>query len=624
MPERIELPAAAHPNRRARARLASALLLPALLLLPTLACAAPWRAEQPTAPAVETPAAPATEGAGEPSIATLPGDATTTPFATTVTITTTTPLPPATGAAGSTPFVELLAAAPAQLNPVLTTDRDALAVQRLFLPSLVELDATTGAVRPSLAESWLWASDNRTLTLTLRSDLSWSDGAPVTSRDAAFTLLALREPSVESPWAAQFAAMTQVTLPEPDTLVIEQQAPDCALLAQLRLPLLPSHLFAGDFSDLRTAAWNRTPSVGAGPYLVAAGAPGGELTLAPNASLAGGQALLNPLLVRAEPDAAARLQAVTSGLAQRAWDVPAGAPASQETDAVTLMALPSDGMSMLVMNLADPLAPQPGIAPDGVLQPQEPHPVLAELLVREAIARGVNWQQLVREAYGAAAAPLASWLPPALGWAHDPSVALPTYDMAAAAALLEQAGWVDAAGDGVRERADQLLQLTLITNDDNTQRAALAQAAGEALRLLGFDVRVELLPFAVAQDAVLGQRYDLAIVGWEALGPEPAYMDFWHTRGDEPGAGPNITSLQNPALNALLDEARTLPGCSEAGRAERYRTAQQVLAQELAALPLNAQLRFVATVPGWQGLPASIWAPYAGIESWQPPATPLP
>ncbi|MGL4651343.1 MAG: ABC transporter substrate-binding protein, partial [Caldilineaceae bacterium] len=486
--------------QRASARLAGLRLLLGVLLLaalPMVACAAPWRGEvtpAPTASVTQTPVSDLTSPAANTPAAPVNDDA--------------------------TAFVELLPSAVESFNPVLTTQPEALALQRLLLPSLVALDPATGAVQPALAESWVWSPDNRILTMTLRSGLAWSDGAPITSRDAAFTLAAVASAPVSSPWAPQFAAIEQVSLPEPDTLVLRQRAPDCALLPLLRLPLLPSHLFAADFGDLRTAPWNSAPSVSAGPFRHLSGAPGGEFQLVPTQDWPGGSAQVNPLIVRAEADPALRLQAVSNGSAQHAADLPADAagqigalPGGPQVQIVD-----SDGMSMLVMNLADPAAPQPGLAPSGVLQPQAPHPVLAELNVREAIARGVDWTGLVREAYGAGAAPQASWLPPALGWAFDPAVALSVFDFARAATLLEQAGWVDAAGDGVRERNGQRLQLTLITNDDNPQRTALAQRAGEQLRALGFDVAVELLPFAVAQEAVLSQRYDLAIVGWEGLG----------------------------------------------------------------------------------------------------------
>lgn len=514
-------------------------------------------------------------------------------------------------------FVELIDEPVENFNPVLNDSDAARAVQNKILPRLLAQEPQSGEPVPvGLAQGWQWSPDGRTLTLALRGDLAWSDGAPVTSLDAGFTLAAAASPAVESPLQRRMAGIENVELPDDNTLVLRLRAPDCALLQTLALPLLPAHLFAADLSDLRSNPWNNSPTVGAGPFLFQV-ANGDVITLGRNNAYPGQRPAIDSYLLRAERDPAARLALVSDGSAQLAADLPAETlllPAAVGRTALLL----KDGYTFLAINLADPDAAQTGLLPDGSLVQQTPHPVLGDQRVRRAIAAGVDFRAIVSAVYGPNAASLASWVLPSIPWALANDITPYAYSPAQAAALLDEAGWRDAAGDGVRENGEALLQLTLITNADNPLRVQMGERIRDALLALGFAVNFEALDFATARDAVLQQRYDLAIVGFEGLGADPAAVDFFESAADQPGAGLNFTSYQNGSVDSWLSAARMLPGCNPAERGELYRQAQRQIHADVPIIMLSGQLSHVVSSSGWQGLAPGPWAVDAGVEQWTP------
>lgn len=575
------------PPAMKRPRLAPLLRLIMLLGLSALACRAnPFRSEPeptpvPTAPAAQIPAA--------------------------------IPTPAPVGRS----FTEAVPEDADLFNPLLTTNATSLDVIGKILPRLVGQDPVSGLPVPSeLAETWLWSPDGRTITFTLRSGVTWSDGVVVTSRDVGFTYAALASPDVRSPLAALAAPLESIALPDARTLVVTLAAPDCSALQSLQLPVLPSHLFAAGFADIATNPFNTAPTVGAGPFLFAGREPGARIDLVRNEGYWKGAPAIERYSLLVIPDAIQRAARAGDGSVDLAMEVPGDRTIVSAGPSRTI-ALLRDGYSMLVMNLADPRAPEPGQDLAGALLAQTPHPVLGDARVRQALAQGLNIPQIVAEVYGADAAPLLSYVLPTIPWAFE-SLAPYPYDLGAARQLLDDAGWTDADGNGYRERGDQRLQLAMLTNNDNPRRVTLGERLTRALQDLGVDVRFDALPFDAASEAVLEQRYDLAIVGYEGLGADPGPLEFWHSRADVPGSGLNLSSSQSAAVDRLLDEARSIPGCDMGQRGVRYRAVQQRIHEDVPALLLSGQLEHIAIPTDWQNVLPQPWSIDYNVETWAP------
>ena len=528
--------------------------------------------------------------------------------------------PPAASNSGGT-FVQAVGMAPATFNPVFATDSAAQSIIDKLYPRLLGQDPNGGFIVPSaLAERWEISPDGRTYTFTLRAGIRWSDGQPVTAADFKFTYDALASPLVQSPYRDRTVGIASVEAPDPATVVVNLAGPNCAVLHSLRQPLLPSHHFAPDYSDLATNALNQSPTVSAGPFVFVEQVVGERITLARNPDFWQGAPQIAQWDVRVLVDPNTRRAALADGLVDLAYFDPDESVATNLDlgNTVTVDYLSTDDYSFLALNLADPDNPQAGRASDGTHLPQTPHPVLGELAVRQAIAAAVDYARIINEIYQGRAQRATSYVPAAVTWAHDNTLPLPTYDRARADQLLTQAGWVR-EGDGVRQRAGQPLRLSIRTNEDNAKRVEMARLLADELRGLGVEVALEVVSFNELTATLLDQRFDLVVIGWENLGADPGNSPFWHSQADIPGAGFNFTSFQNEEVDSWLDSAMRLPGCDLNSRSVLYRQVQQRIASELPYVLLAAPTNAWSYQSRWQGIVPGPWEIDYNVNMWRLP-----
>jgi peptide/nickel transport system substrate-binding protein len=519
-------------------------------------------------------------------------------------------------------LIQAVGMAPTTFNPIFATDAAAQSIIDKIYPRLLGQDPAGGFIVPSaLAERWEISPDGRTYTFYLRNNIRWSDGEAVSAADFKFTYDALASPLVQSPYRDRTVGIARIEAPNPNTVVVTLAGPNCSMLHSLRQPLLPSHHFAADFSDLATHALNQAPTISAGPFLFVEQTPGEKVILARNPDYWQGTPQIAQWEVRVMPDPNARREALADGMIDLAYFAP---NETIQTDlafgaSVTVSRLPTDSYSFLALNLADPANPQPGRGEGGSTQAQTPHPILGDLAVRQAIAAAIDYDRILSEVYNSRAARLAGYVPPVVTWAYAGNLPLPTYDPARAAQLLNDAGWTEENGSGVRTRAGQPLRLSLRTNDDNAQRVQMARILAEELAALGVDVQLEIVNFNELTATLLDQRFDLVVIGWENLGADPGNSPFWHTQADIPGAGFNFTSFQDAEVDGWLDSAARSPGCDLNQRATLYKQVQERISTTLPYIFLATQENAWVYQSRWQGIAPGPWDIDYNVATWQAP-----
>jgi peptide/nickel transport system substrate-binding protein len=520
----------------------------------------------------------------------------------------------------STSFVQAVGMPPVTFNPIYASDSAALTIIDKIYPRLLGQEPNGGFIVPSaLAERWEISPDGSAYTFTLRDGIRWSDGEPVTSNDFKFTYEALASPLVESPYRDRTVGIVQIDAPDPRTVVVRLAGPNCAVLHSLRQPLLPSHKYAADFSDLATNPLSQAPTVSAGPFLFVERIGDEKVILARNPDYWQGVPQIEEWEVRIIPNPNDRRQALADDLVDLAYFDPDEVVETtlEAGEAVTVTYLPTDGYSFLALNLADPAAPQPGRASDGSSLPQAPHPILGDVAVRQAIAAAVDYDRILSEVYNGHAYRTASYVPSTVRWAYNDSLPLPSYDPARARQLLNDAGWVDEDGDSVLSRAGQPLRLSIRTNEDNPKRVEMARLIAEELTKLGVQVELNIASFDELTAVLLDQRFDLVVIGWENLGADPGNSPFWHSQADIPTTGFNFTSFHDNEVDGWLDSAMRLAGCDLNSRGDLYKQVQQRIASQLPYILLAAQEGAWVYQKRWQGIAPGPWEIDHNVASWR-------
>jgi peptide/nickel transport system substrate-binding protein len=170
---------------------------------------------------------------------------------------------PATGGT----ITEALVGSPKLLNPLFAplndVDRD---LTTLIYSGLFRLDDQL-VPQPDLAESYQWSDDGKTLDISLRRDVTFHDGQPLTAHDVAFTFEAVRNPAWRSPLAQAFHGVHVVRIEDHKVqFQLDKAQPD--FLAELTLGILPAHLWE-DVPDSGAAlADANVKPIGSGPYQV--------------------------------------------------------------------------------------------------------------------------------------------------------------------------------------------------------------------------------------------------------------------------------------------------------------------------------------------------------------------
>lgn len=466
---------------------------------------------------------------------------------------------------------EGLVGAPRYLNPLLS---DANPVDQelvdLLFDGLLRYDAR-GRLVPALAAGWDVSDDGLTVTFTLRDDIFWQDGAPVTTADIAFTYGLLQDPAFpgaqrdKTLWSAvQIAVLdekqVQFTLP----------APYAPFLEATTRGLLPAHLWAGTTAATITANPLNSQPVGTGPFMVSG--PDwhetGQLVLTANPS-AGPTLQMSGLIYRFYADEPALLAAFSAGQLHAVNRLTAeSVPDAAVLPGMRLFTAAVPRYTQLLFNLSE----------TGFVG-------LKTLPVRMALAEGLDKKALITAALNGQALPLEGpYLPTSA--AYDPAVPpVLASNPLSATADLESAGWLLPEGvpTGPRlggEAQDVPFTLRLLVLDTAEQRD-LAAELGRQWALIGVGVDVRLADPDTFQASLRDRAFDVALV---TINPpaDPDLYDFWSQEAIVKGQ--NYAAWNSRRASEALEAARQVWNQEE--RIAYYSAFLQFYAEAFPALTL--------------------------------------
>lgn len=391
---------------------------------------------------------------------------------------------------------------PDVLNPLLYTSAHAGQILDLLGDALVEMDEDF-VYRPRIASSLEFAADSLAVTVRLRP-WRWSDGVPLTARDVAATYLLFVDPRVASPrGGGRFNNVKSVTALDDSTVRYEFRESRNDLIATLGHFILPAHVTDGlDPASVRAWPLNERP-LSSGPFALESWERNQTLVLRRNETYPGPRPRLDRLVLRIIPDETSRLVELETGGVDLLEDVPVRALGRlAERGDVAVHRLAGRLVGQIVWNLEDPR--------------------FADARVRRALSLALDRSVFVDGLLDGCAQAGGGPLPPAL-WAFDRELPPEPYAPERARALLDEAGWRDDDGDGVREREGEPLRFTLVTRKGDAVRENGAVAIRDHLGRVGVDCRPRVMEMGAAVELVQSGRFEAYLgVYSERLAVDPS------------------------------------------------------------------------------------------------------
>ncbi|MFN3649194.1 MAG: ABC transporter substrate-binding protein [Armatimonadota bacterium] len=433
---------------------------------------------------------------------------------------------------------------PKTFNPILATETSSTDIlDQLFL-SLNTLNYATLEWTPSIAELPEISADGLTYTYRLREGLKWSDGQPLTADDVVFTAGVVFDPETET----SLREGMLISVPQPngtfkrepfrvtriDDRTVQFKLPVKFAPADtvFAFPIIPKHKLEGAYRAGRfNASWPvGTPVsqlVSSGAWVISEYLPDQRVVLTrnPHSWLRSDDGKPLPFLDRWTIAILSDFNQAGQRFYAGRLDVQA-VPIYQYEEIKrgeatgnyrVVNAGPGWGFNYLGFNLN----PNAGIDKNLVK-------LFQDVRFRRAISHAVNRKRIADEVFAGLARPLYGPVSPANRQFYDPAIPKFTYDLKKARALLDQMGLKDSNGNGIREFRGKDVKFTILTNDSNALRVAMASMVAEDLQHIGLNA----LPMGIDFNALV-TRLDAPPYRWQAT-----VLGF--TGGPEPYAGSNI------------------------------------------------------------------------------------
>ncbi|MBW9093055.1 hypothetical protein JNB62_05115 [Microbacterium jejuense] len=437
-----------------------------------------------------------------------------------------------------------------------------------------------GEIEPALAESFEQV-DNATYTFTLRPDLKFSDGTPLTSADVKRTFEYLADPANAAFTVAGMSRISEITTEGDSQLTVKLKENDPDFLGYVANPT--AFIVKED-----ALSPNATVTVGAGPFVIEDQTQGVGMDLVPNEHFYDPESVtLDRIEAEYYFDATARVNALISGDVDFIDFVPTqDFERLESTPGVVVAAEPSPMIGLTFNTTSGPFA---------------------NPLVRTAIAYAIDREHVASAADGGKADPVYGVM---LGedseFASDESGSLYSYDPEKAKELLAEAGYPDG------------FDATILTMSQYLYHQDTAVAVQNDLKEVGINLTLDSGDQPTWVRKAIAGEYEVKTTGVAGLIPQASYLESLYFAN----AAYTSFGYDNPELREALTEGRTAETDEE--RAEAYDRAFDIVAEDTPRVDLTQRYNgyaFKDTVQGFENWPGFLsqysqnWVPYLSIAS---------
>ena len=417
-----------------------------------------------------------------------------------------------------------------ELDPHKTNETSSYLVNESTYESLLE--AVSGEIKASLAESWTVTPDGLAYTFKLRPNVKFHSGRPLTSADVKYSIERIMDAATASPRRANYAGINTIETPDASTAVFKLRTPFAPFLALMAT----SGASIVDKGVVDAGGLNGAVDGGTGPFVVKERVKGQQIVLDKNPSYwRSGMPYLDGITITFNPDDNARTAAVKSGTVDFLWRA---APEFIESLKADSNLKWYGGIGSLSLHMVVNTKKKP----------------FDDVRVRQAIFHALDRDQILAVANSGLGTTLkAGYLPPDR-WG---SIKEPIYDRpdtAKAKALLTEAGYPTG------------FKTTLLVISTSAFQVRSAEAEQQQLKAIGIDVELKPVEATVANPAIAAGNFDMYQSGFSmTLDPDEIFSRAFLSTG-----GNNYGKWSDPEYDALIVKAR-----AQTDRAEREKTYQQ-------------------------------------------------
>ncbi|MEC4806315.1 MAG: peptide ABC transporter substrate-binding protein [Jaaginema sp. PMC 1080.18] len=459
--------------------------------------------------------------------------------------------------------------APTILNPHLSTGFKDSEASRITLEPLASFDQN-GEMIPFLAaeiptlENGGLAEDGRSVTWKLKPDLKWSDGEPFTAEDVVFTFEFITNPDVGTTTAGTYEVIESVAALDSQTVKVTFKQPNPAwylTFVGTEGMILPQHIY-GEYNgtNARQAPANLEP-VGTGAFRVVEFKPGDTVVYEANPNYREAENVgFQRIELKGGGDANSAARAVLqTGDADFAYNLQLEAPVLQELGNAgqgEIVTINNSQIERILINQTDPNQEVNGERSSL----KAPHPFLTDEKVRQAFNLAIDRDSIANQLYGPTGDATANFL--VLPKEFRSINTRYEFNLEQAAALLDEAGWVDTNNNGTRDKDGIEMQMIFQTSV-NPVRQKTQEIVKQALAKIGVGVELRSIDASIffsgdpaSTDTTERFQADLQMFTTGNTNPDPgSYMQTYTCKQipqkENNWTGDNVSRYCNPEYDQL-------------------------------------------------------------------------
>jgi peptide/nickel transport system substrate-binding protein len=455
-------------------------------------------------------------------------------------------------------------------NPIYATSDSDNTVSSLIFAGLFKTDSS-GNLVGDLASGYSMDAAETTYTVHLKPNLKWQDGKLLTAKDVAFTYHLIQNPDAQSPLFSSWQGIN-VSAPNDSTVVFKLPDRLASFPYNLTTGIVPEHLLQNvPVSDLRSAAFNTTNPIGAGPFawqgiqIISGDDPQNEqvdIALKPFNGYVDGA----PKLDKFEVQIFANQQQLNKAFQNK------------QLTAMEAVTPPSKQ----IQNKVGVIKHNFILRAARMVFFKTSTGVLSDSSVRKALVEGSNVPNIIND-LGYSTVPVRE--PLLKGQlAYDPTYLQAGFDPSDANSTLNSDGWTYAKGQQYRSKSNQQLSFTL-TASNSAEDQMVTSKLQQDWKKIGVKMNVQSLDPTDFQGALSLHNYDAVLAGI-SIGVDPDVFVYWDSsQADIRSANRlNLSEYKNATADASLEAGRTR--LEPALRVIKYQAFLQAWQQDNPALGL--------------------------------------